>query len=277
MSVIPALIVQLLSIYDLVSDDNTRLDRDEEHINALAADFRQRLKERPAEHPVQTPLRVVPRDGKYAIVAGTNRYEAGLRCGLRDLPCIVLAGDLDEADLLIERVRDNRLHQPYTPMEDARNVLRVKELRGCSQAEAGRLVGVRSASDVTKLLGVLKNFPRDLHDAIGEGEGKVPFTTAYALSRLPDETRVRELAGRVVQGLLTRDAAEDLVAADLRGKSPRSPKPITARSPRGLVARIPALDADGVIAELTALIEAVRRCVKNHLPLTSLPALLRTS
>lgn len=275
MSAVPAPIVRLLAIYDLVSDDDTRLDRDEDHVNALAADFRARLKDKPDEHPVQTPLRVVPRGGKHSIVAGNNRYLAALRCGLRDLPCIVLSGDLDAADLLIERILDNRLHRPYTPLEDARNILRVKEFRGCSQAEAGRLVGVRNPSDVAKLLGVLKNFPPDLHDAIGEGEGKVPFTTAYALSRLPDPARVRELAGRVVQGLLTRDAAEDQVAADLRGKPAKPRKPITARSPKGLVVLIPPLDPDGVVAELTAVIEAVRRCVKSNLPLSCMPQLLK--
>ncbi len=87
--------VVLIAIYLLVSEDGTRLERDDDHLNALAADFKQRMREKPGEHPVTTPLRVICRGDNYLIVAGSNRYLAGLRAGLRDLPCIVLPGDSD--------------------------------------------------------------------------------------------------------------------------------------------------------------------------------------
>ena len=112
---VPAVV--LIAIYALLSEDGTRLGRDDDHLNALAADFKQRMREKPGEHPVTTPLRVIRRGDNYLIVAGNNRYLAGLRAGLRDMPCIVLPGDLDEAALLIEQAKDNELRQGYSPLE----------------------------------------------------------------------------------------------------------------------------------------------------------------
>jgi ParB family chromosome partitioning protein len=223
----PLLAIVLIAIYDLFIEDGTRLSRDEEHINNLTADFEKRKIEKPNEHPVQNPLRVLQRTDKYLVVAGNNRLLAARRAGLRDLPCIILPGDLDEAGLLIEQAKDNEMHKAYTPMERARNVLLVAEKRGCSHAQAGKLLGIRSASEVTKLTRVLSGFPQDLWPMIGEGDGKVPFTTAYTLARLhPNEAKIRELTDRVLKGLLTRDSAEEEVAHILSGGKKPKDKPL---------------------------------------------------
>jgi ParB-like chromosome segregation protein Spo0J len=268
---VPAIVTIL--IHDLVSDDASRLDRDDDHISALVADFRQRQRDRPHEHPVQNPLRVLPRGDKFFIVTGNYRYLAALRVGLRDLPCIVLPAELGEADLFIEIVKDNRLHKEYSPIEDARNVLRVKELRGCSQAEAGRLIGIANPAEVTKLLRVLRGFPEDLFPLIGDGDGKVPFTTAYTLARLDDESTIRGLVDKVVRGLLTRDAAEDEVQRLLgTRKQPNDGrvKPVTVKLP-GLTATFTVArtaEARALIAQVDA---AALKLEKHKLPFTSLP------
>jgi ParB-like chromosome segregation protein Spo0J len=272
--------VELLSIHDLFSQDATRLSRDEEHINALAADFRQRLRDHPDQHPVQTPLRVIRRGDKYLIVTGNNRYEAGLRAALQNMPCIILPDDLDEAGLLIEQAKDNEMRRGYTPLERARFVLRVVELRGVSQAEAGRLLGIKAA-EVTKLLSVLKHYPEDLHPLIGEGDGKVPVTTAYAFSRLhPDEHKIRELTDRVVKGLLSRDDAVIVVDGILNGgkKKQKKCKPTKFRTSGGVVIITPGgMNCAEARAELARVDEAMKRCERHGLPMSSLPNLLKSA
>jgi ParB-like chromosome segregation protein Spo0J len=221
-----ALPILMIAVYNLISQDATRLEHDEEHINNLADDFRRRLKDKPGEHPVQTPLRVVRRGDKFLIVAGNHRYWASLRIPLHELPCSLLPDDLDEAEFIIEAASDNELHHGYKPIERARNILRVAELRNCSHAHAGKLLGI-GAPDVTKLLRVLKSYPQDLWPLIGEGDGKVPFTTAYTLARLhPNEAKIRELTDRVVKGLLTRDAAEEEVTRFLSGGKKPKDRPL---------------------------------------------------
>lgn len=265
--------IVMVAIHNLVSEDQSRLEHDEDHINALAADFQQRMRDNPGEHPVTNPLRVLRRGDTFVIVAGTHRYLAALRVGIRDLPCIVLPADLDDASLFIEAVKDNRLHKPYTPIEDARNILRVQELRGCSQAAAGRLIGIPNPSDVTKLLRILRGYPEDLFPLIGEGDGKIPFTTAYALAQLADEQQKRELTEKVLRGLLTRDAAEEEVRRLLH----RAVRRCGDRQ-RNVTVELPGLKAIFSVGEtakaralLAQLDAAATKLEKNKLPFQSLP------
>ena len=267
--------VVLIAIHLLVSEDGTRLERNDAHLNGLAADFKQRMRDKPGEHPVTTPLRVIRRGEKYLIVAGNNRYFAGLRAGLRDMPCIALPGDLDEAALLIEQAKDNELRQGYSPLERVRNMVRLQQLRGCSQREACGLLGI-SVADGSRWLSVLKGYPEDLHSLLGEGDEKVPITVAYQLSRLKDEPKIRELTERIVQGFLNRDQIEGIVKPLLGGKKTKGvSKPIKAKTARGLHAIIPALDFDAVLAELKTLTDAVRKAQTHNLPLSSVPSLLK--
>lgn len=270
----PAVI--LIPIHDLVSDDATRLERDEDHINALAADFRQRRKDHPDEHPVQTPLRIVYRAGRPVIVAGSYRYLAGLRAALPDMPCTVLDRDLDEADLLIEAAKDNDMRLAYTPLERARNILRVSELKKCSVAGAAGLLQIKRPT-ATKLLRVLEHYPADLHPFVGEGDGRVPFTAAYKLTQLhPDEAAIRDLSDKVMRGLFSRDDLDAHVDGLLGKSKPKAGgKPSRARTARGVGLEFPpGLDHDAALAEIDAAAEAIRRAKRNGLPMASLKQLV---
>ena len=276
MEPLPPVVVHI-PMNDLVSRDTTRLKRDEAHINALADDFRQRRRDWPDEHPVKNPLRVLREGDAYVIIAGTNRWLAGLRVPLKDMPCIVEPRGLDEAALLIEEAKDNQLHQGYTKLELARIILRVKELRRCNQAEAGRLVGINNPAEVTKLLSVVKNFPEELHALIGEGDGFVRFTTAHDIQQLyPDVDKIRELTDKVIKGFLKRDAAEDVV----KGLLKRSIKPMekTLEVKAGPVSMtLPgAWGWDPTIDWLTKVLETARRAAKLNLPPTAFQSLLNS-
>src|SRR5262249_55050820 len=159
---------------------------------------------------------------------------------LTDLPAIILPGNLSPIQFFIEAHRDNSLRENYDRVELARNILHVREALGCSQAEAGRQLGIDNASEVTKLLRVLR-LPEDVLEKIGDGDGRLPFTSAYALSRLSDETTIRDLADKATRGLLCRDKLEETVIRILGGRKQRREKPIRVRTPGGLLAMIPPL------------------------------------
>lgn len=274
--VAPARYMPLIPIHDICSEDGTRLGRDEDHLNSLEADFVKRLREKPDEHPVQNPLRVVQRGDKFVIVAGNNRYLAALRAGLRDLPCIVLPGDLDPVEMLIEQAKDNEMQKAYSPLERARNIVLVAEKRGCSHAEAGKLLGITAASKVAKLLRVLRGYPEDLWPLIGEGNGRVPVTTAYHLARLhPNEAKIRELTDRVVKGLLCRDAAEQEVGTILRGNRTPKPNAVTLRGD-GIEMTIWNFTHEGV-RKFTERLNAAVKKVKGIEDLNDLPFYFRSA
>ena len=259
---LPTQPVVLIPVRCLHSQDGTRLSRREAHIAELLADFQRRLREHPDQHPVHTPLRVIERGDRYPIVAGNYRYLAALRVPLEDLPCMILPDDLDDIHLFIEQHRDNKLHEGYALVEQARNILHVKEQLGCSQAEAGRQLGVENPSDTSKLLRVLKGIPEDLLEKIGDGDGKLPFTSAHKLAQLSDEGQIRDLAEKAIRGLLCRDRLVDAVNKLLGNGRKVKAKPVKARTPRGLQAIIPASDYECVLVELGVLVEAVRKAAE---------------
>src|SRR5437660_877301 len=73
-----------------------------------------------------------------------------------------------------------------------------------------------------------------LGDDIGEGDGKVPVTAAALLCRLDDIPRLRELHQKVKDGLLCRDAVDDVVKQLLGGKKKAQVKPVKGRTKGGL-------------------------------------------
>jgi ParB-like chromosome segregation protein Spo0J len=269
-------VTRLLPIFDLILEDATRLSRDEEHINALQADYEQRLTEHPGEHPVQTPLRVVRRGDKWLIIAGAYRYLAGLRACLKHMPCIALDRELDEAEKLIEQAKDNQLHKPYTPIEQARNIVELKRLRpDLSYGEAGRLLGI-AAPYTAKRLKVLNDYPADLHVLIGEGPGFVPFTAAYHLARLKDEQAIRDLTDKVVRGQLSRDAVTEAVTKLLGGKGQKKPKPVKVQDGGGSASFPGDWGWDRIIEWYTHGLEAAKRGAKiPNAPTAYLPRLLK--
>jgi ParB-like chromosome segregation protein Spo0J len=263
--------VTMLSILSLVSEDETRLDRD---VSSMVAELRTAQRQHPDKCPIHTPLRVYQRGDQYPIIAGNTRYFAALQIGLKALPCIVEDEPADPARLLIELVKDNELHRPYTPLERARNVLRLVELKGCTQGEAARLLGI-GESDGAKAVSVLKRFPADLHALIGDGEGKVPFTCAYVLSRVPDEAKVRELADKIVKGLMTRDRLEPVVAT-LLGKKAKKEKPVTVREEGAKIELPGEWGWPKLAAFARKLTDVATKGEKHTLPFSALQQLLKT-
>jgi len=274
---LPAPTVTLLRIRLLCSQDGTRLSRNEAHIAELERDFRQRLKDRPEAHPVHTPLRVIKRGDRYFIVAGNYRYAAGLRVPLDYMPCIILPEDMDDIHLFIEQYRDNAHHENYDRVERARAILHVKEKLGCPLAKAAQLLDIDDAGTATKLVGMLR-IPEDLLEKIGEGEGKIPFTSAYELGRLhPNVEKIRELAEKVMRGLLCRDAVVTAVQTILGGgKRVKSEKPVKFRHNGGKGEFPGEWGWDQIIQWLADCQDAAKRGAKMpNAPASYLPRLLK--
>lgn len=270
--------IVMLAMSDLVVEDQTRLNRDEAHIASLEADYAERQKVHPGENPIQTPLRVIRRGSKYPIIAGTNRFLAGLRRGLTHAPCIILPHDMDAAQLLIEQVRDNSQHKGYTPLEDARNIIELRRLRPeLTQREAARLLGL-DVSKANKVLKIINYYPPEFHPLIGENEGMVPFTTAYALAQLMektgDEAKVRQLTEKAKSGALKRDAAFEVVRP-LLNKDKKGKRKAVKITVAGVTMVFKEKIVDAWRSVRATMDEAIKKLEKEGLPEEVIPALLK--
>jgi ParB-like chromosome segregation protein Spo0J len=60
-------------------------------------------------HGFQNPLQVFAENGKYTILCGNHRFDAGLSLGMTEFPCIVYTGDRKAA--LARAISDNRSNE----------------------------------------------------------------------------------------------------------------------------------------------------------------------
>jgi len=123
--------------------------------------------------------------------------------------------------------------------------------------------------------GPFRKLPEDLRSRVGEGEGKLPVSAACAIARLPTEQAIREVFELALLRNMKRDAIVALVAQRL-GKKKGSSRPIKLRC--GVV-EMTLKDAtpEAIRASLDAVSAALKRLVKDSLPLSVLPSLLPRS
>jgi len=77
---------------------NPRIDKDPKAIERLAKLIKQ--------HGFQNPMQVYKLNGKYEILVGNHRFDAGLSLGMKEFPCIVYEGNRKRA--LARAVSDNQ-------------------------------------------------------------------------------------------------------------------------------------------------------------------------
>jgi ParB/RepB/Spo0J family partition protein len=243
-----------------------REERDPEHISSLAGIMRDK------GFLGVVLCRAV--SGELEVIWGWTRTLAAIQARLPEIPVQVIDRELTETDITLLQVEENHHRRDYKPVEKIRALHRLKEINNWSNAELSRRTKI-GQPDIAKLFSIMDGYPQDLWPLLGEGEGKVPVTVGYYLSRLDDGQKIRELTEKVVKGLLTRDGVEEQVASLLGGRKPK-PKAVKARTAKGVSVVFPGLDHDTAAAELMSLVDAVKRAQKHGLPLSTVPQILRT-
>ena len=174
---------------------------EEEDIKA----FSLQLQERGLLNPVRVRW---PGQGElYYLICGERRYRAALLAGFTELPCILVEGEISEADLLDEQLDENLGRLDLNPMDEAQGVRKWLDLHpNATQADCARRYG-KSQSWVSKVLARLDQPP-----AVQEllSAGQLSSDTVQELAKLPDPADREKLAKEA--------AAHGLTAAEVRGK-----------------------------------------------------------
>jgi ParB family chromosome partitioning protein len=181
----------------------------------------ERLAASMAARGVLTPLRVrwdAERQA-YIIVTGESRWRAAGIAGLDNLPCLVVEGEISEADILADQLTENAVRSDLRPLEFARGMVKLKALRGVDAKTLACELGI-SSSSLTRAEALL-SLPLDIQALVDDGS--VPESTAYEISRLPDETAMRELAQAVANKRVSRDSVAEIVRERI-GKRQAKPK-----------------------------------------------------
>jgi ParB family transcriptional regulator, chromosome partitioning protein len=157
----------------------------------------------------------------WLIVTGESRYRAAKLAGLTDVPCLVIDGELSEADILADRLTENMVRQDLSPIDEANGLMRLKLLKGCTAKALAQEYGFSGASIARGE--ALLSLPAQIQQMVGDGPGQIKKSTAYEISRLPDADAQLELAQAVADRRVTRDQAAETVRSEI-GKRNVRPK-----------------------------------------------------
>lgn len=181
------------------------------------------LSESIRSYGILNPLTVRLRCGRYELVAGERRLRAAKLAGLREVPCILLDVNMEDASLIA--LVENLQRKDLDFIEEAEGISQLIRMFGMSQEEAARRIG-KSQSAVANKLRLLK-LPRDILDSLRENG--LTERHGRALLRLPDPEVQREALGYIIDNGLTvaaTDAYIDaLLSAPEEPPAPEKPEP----------------------------------------------------
>ena len=149
------------------------------------------------------PLVVRKNGAGFTLVAGERRYRASRLAGLEKVPAVIM-DDIDDVRMLELALVENIQRQDLNPLELAEAYRRLIDQCGLTQAQLAQRVG-RSRAAVAnhlRLLGLPESIKRLL------SEGRLTEGHARALLALDNESRMLEMAERIVNGSLTVREAE---------------------------------------------------------------------
>lgn len=181
------------------------------------------LSESIRSYGILNPLTVRLRSGRYELVAGERRLRAAKLAGLREVPCLPLDVNLEDAGLIA--LIENLQRRDLDYMEEAAGIQQLIQMFGMSQEEAARRIG-RSQSAVANKLRLLK-LPPDVQEALRKNG--LSERHGRALLRLPDAERQRDALAYIVEHDLTVAATDAYIEALLNAPQELLPPPSPRR------------------------------------------------
>ena len=180
------------------------------------------LSESIRNYGILNPLTVRLRNGRYELVAGERRLRAAKLAGLREVPCILLDVNMEDASLIA--LVENLQRRDLDFLEEAAGISQLIRMFGMSQEEAARRIG-KSQSAVANKLRLLK-LPQDVLD--GLRENGLTERHGRALLRLTGPGTQREALAYIVDNGLTVAATDAYIDALLSEPAPE-PEPVAEK------------------------------------------------
>lgn len=184
---------------------------DEEGIRELSESIR--------SYGILNPLTVRLRCGQYELVAGERRLRAAKLAGLREVPCILIDVNMEDAGLLA--LVENLQRRDLDFLEEAEGLNKLIRMFGMRQEEAARRIG-KSQSAVANKLRLLK-LPNDVLETLRDRH--LSERHARALLRLPDAEAQRAALTVMLEQGMTVAAADAYIDSLLSPKAAEPPPP----------------------------------------------------
>ena len=171
------------------------------------------------DYGILNPLSVRLRGSRYELVAGERRLRAARLAGLREVPCILLDVNMEDASLIA--LVENLQRRDLDFIEEANGINQLIRMFGMSQEEAARRIG-KSQSAVANKLRLLR-LPPDVLEALRQNG--LTERHGRALLRLPDGERQRAALLYIIDNGLTVAATDAYIDTLLQEPEPEPEPP----------------------------------------------------
>lgn len=168
-------------------------------------DALQELSESIKTYGVFQPIIIKKSIKGYEIIAGERRVRASKLAGLSKIPAIVR--NFTDEQMMEIALLENLQRENLNSIEEAEAYKKMLGSLNLTQEELAKKVG-KSRSHITNILGLLR-LPEDVQKMIQES--KITMGHARVLSKLEDNTKVIEIANKIVNNNLTVRDVEKLV------------------------------------------------------------------
>ena len=182
------------------------------------------------DYGILNPLSVRLRGSRYELVAEERRLRAARLAGLKEVPCILLDVNMEDASLIA--LVENLQRRDLDFIEEANGINQLIRMFGMSQEEAARRIG-KSQSAVANKLRLLR-LPQDVLE--GLRQNGLTERHGRALLRLPDRESQRAALLYIIDNGLTVAATDAYIDALLQApEAPEEPEVPKAEGRRTFV------------------------------------------
>jgi len=159
------------------------------------------------------PILVRPKGGRYEIIAGERRFRASKGVGLKELPCIEM--NVEDNEAMEISLIENLQRKDLDVFEEADGLKTLAEIYGYNHAEIAEKLG-KARSTVTEIISISK-IPYDVRDLCHRFHIE-SRTTLLEISKLKSKQDMMNLVKAIAERDLKREDTRYL-SKKIKGKS----------------------------------------------------------
>jgi len=163
------------------------------------------------EKGVLEPILVRPKAGRYEIIAGERRYVASKKAGLREIPCIEMRVEDNEAMEIA--LIENLQRKDLDVFEEADGLKALADVYGYNHVDIAKKIG-KARSTITEILNICK-IPKEIRDFCKQSN-IVSRSTLIEIAKQKNIETMKKLVSMIKSRELSREDTRDL-SKDLKG------------------------------------------------------------
>ena len=164
------------------------------------------------------PILVRPREDRYEIIAGERRYVAAKRVGLKEIPCIEMQVEDNEAMELA--LIENLQRKDLDAFEEAHGLKALIDIYGYTHAQISEKIG-KARSTITEIINLSK-IPKEIMD-LCKKHAIDRRSTLIEIAKLKNKEDMEHLVNEIVSRGLKRIDTREL-SKKIKGKKTTRPQ-----------------------------------------------------